>query len=94
MAKLEQSGSRILNAWSVILTFSIIIIFILQKLKTELKNLEHSSHTIALSIGTIFTTIFNYFCKQKNADISKIKGALVLKDICVCTYVPNFKFLA
>ena len=36
---------------------------------------------------------------QKNADISKIKGALVLKDIFsktayVCTYTPNFKFLA
>ena len=33
----------------------------------------------------------------KNADISKIKRALVLKGIfsettCVCTYVPNLKF--
>ena len=35
----------------------------------------------------------------KNADLSKIKGVLVLKDIFsentyVCTYVPNFKFLS
>ena len=41
------------------------------------------------------------FCK-KYADINKIKGILVLKGIfsetryyiCVCNYVPNFKFLA
>ena len=40
------------------------------------------------------------FCKI-NADISKIKKALILKGIfsetihvCVCIYVPNFKFLA
>ena len=44
MANLEQSESRILDAWSVKLTFS-------QKLKTELKNLENSSHTIVLSKG-------------------------------------------
>ena len=36
---------------------------------------------------------------QKNADISKIKMALVLQGIFsettyVCTYLPNFKFLA
>ena len=37
-------------------------LFILQKLKTELKNLLHSSHTIALSKSTIFA-------KPKNADI-------------------------
>ena len=39
MANLEQSGSHIPDAWSVILTFSLILIFILQKLKAELKNL-------------------------------------------------------
>ena len=41
-ANLEQSGSHILDPLSVKL--------ILQKLKTELKNLEHSSHTIGLRI--------------------------------------------
>ena len=39
-----------------------------------------------------------YFC-QKNADISKIKKVLVLKGIFsettyLCTYAPNFEFLA
>ena len=51
---LEQSDSRILDAWSVKLIFSLIVTFILQKLKTELKNLEHSFHTIPLSKATIF----------------------------------------
>ena len=41
-ANLEQSGSHILDPLSVKL--------ILQKLKTELKILEHSSHTIGLRI--------------------------------------------
>ena len=41
-------------------------------MKTELKNLSHNSHTIALSKGTIFA-------KNVNADISKIKEVLVLK---------------
>ena len=45
--------------------------FILQKLKTELKNLKHSSITIALSKGTIFAKKLWVFAK--NADISKIK---------------------
>ena len=53
MANFEQSGSRIPDAWSVKLTFSLIITFS-QKLKTELINLKHSSHAIALSKGTIF----------------------------------------
>ena len=37
--------------------------------------------------------------KTKYADISKIKGVLILKGVfsettCLCIYVPNFKFLA
>ena len=42
-----------------------------------------------------------YFCQkrqislQKNADISKIKEALVIFwNSYVCTYLPNFKYLA
>ena len=54
-------------------------LFTLPKLKTELKNLLSSPHTIALSKGTIFTKKCWYFAK--NADISKIKRALVLKGI-------------
>ena len=68
--------------------------FILQKLKTELKNLWHNCHTIALSKGTILTIKRWFFAK--NADISKIKRALVLNGIFsettyLFTYVPKFK---
>ena len=49
-----------------------------KKLKTEVKNLYHSSHTISLSKGLILTKkLFG----QKNAGISKIKRPLVLKSI-------------
>ena len=34
--------------------FLLVVTFILQKLKTELKNLCHSCHTIVLNKGTIF----------------------------------------
>ena len=54
--------------------------FTLQKLKTELKNHSHNSHNIDLSKGTIFAKKNGDFL-QKNADISKIKIALVLKGI-------------
>ena len=64
MVNLEQSGSRIPNAWSVILTFSLILIFILQKLKAELKNLSHSSCAIALIKGLIFAKKKQIFCHQ------------------------------
>ena len=64
---------------------------ILQKLKTELKNFQHSCHTITLSKSTIIAKNADFL--QENADISKIKGALVLKVIfsettygCVLTY--------
>ena len=68
----------------------------MQKLETELKNLKHSSHTTALSKGNILSKSADFL--QKNADISKIKRALILKGIfsetaCFCTYVPNLKFL-
>ena len=49
MASLEQSRSRIPDAWSVKLT--------LQKLKKEFKNLKQSSQNIALSKGTNFAKI-------------------------------------
>ena len=60
------------------------LLFILQKQKTEIKNLQHSSHTIALSKGTF---------QAKKAGINKLKRTLVLKGIfseiayaCVLTY--------
>ena len=54
--------------------------FILQKLKAELKNIWHSSHTIILLLykGTIFDIKSWFFAK--NTDISKTKKVLVSKD--------------
>ena len=40
--------------------------FILQKLKTELKSLKHSSHIIDLSKGTILAKKTLIFCKKKS----------------------------
>ena len=55
MANLEQFRSRISNAQSVKQKFTITGTLNLQKTKTELKNLLHCSHAIALSKGTIFS---------------------------------------
>ena len=66
---------------SVQLTFSLTITFYLTKTENGTKkNLYHSSHTIAISKGTIFAKKTITFC-QKSADISKVKRALVLKGI-------------
>ena len=61
------------------------------------KSLYRSFHTIALSKDTFLPKSAIFL--QRNADISNIKTALVLKVLFsetkyVCTYVPNFKFLA
>ena len=54
------------------LTFALLATYyLLQKLKTELKNLQHSSHTIALKKGTIFAKNAEFL--QKYDDISNIK---------------------
>ena len=85
---LEQFGTQIPVAWSIILTFSLIP-FVLQKLKIELRNLQHSSHTIALKKGTSFTKTKNIFAK--NTDISKSKWVPVLQWIFsklhICEYL-------
>ena len=49
---LEQSGGRIPDTESAEVMFSVTVTFCLKKLKTELKNLYLSCHTIALSNGT------------------------------------------
>ena len=78
-------------------------IFIISKLlsyknwKQNLKN-SNTALILLLQVKALFLTKNADFF-QKNADTSKIKGVLVLKGIfsetiCVCTYVPNFKFLA
>ena len=53
---------------------------ILQKLKTELKDLKHSSHTIDLSKVAIVAPKKADFC-QINSEISKINEVLVLNGI-------------
>ena len=73
----EQSGSRITEAQSVKLIFSLIVTFYLTKIENGTKKfLTQLSHYC-------FEQRY-YFCQktlflQKNADISKIKRALVLK---------------
>ena len=47
-------------------------------MNTELKNMQHSFHTIVLVKGDIFANKCWFFAK-KHADISKIKGVVVLK---------------
>ena len=56
MVNLEQSGWRIPNASSVTLILSLIVICYLTKTenRTKKNKNKHSSHTIALSKGTIF----------------------------------------
>ena len=51
IANLEQSGSWIPDALSKTNIFINSKPFILQKLKTQLQTLQHSSHNIALSKG-------------------------------------------
>ena len=66
-------------------------------MKTKITNLWRSSYTIDLAKGTIFPKKRCFFCK-KNAGISKVNGALVLKGRfsettygCVLTYqILNF----
>ena len=73
MFDLEQSGTWIPGAWSMILTFSSIATFYLAKKKTELKTLKHSSHTIGLSKGTIFAKKMVVFWK-KMLTLAKLSG--------------------
>ena len=55
MANLKQSGRWIPDIWSVKITFLLIVTFILDKLKTELKSSrKHNYYTITLFKGTIF----------------------------------------
>ena len=56
MTNLEQSGSRVPEAWSLKLTFSLTVTFWLTK--TENRAKKSLTHTIALSKGTIFAKKF------------------------------------
>ena len=89
IASLEQFRSWIPDGQWVKLTFSLIVTFTLQNLKTELKNLELNSRIIILGKDTIFAKNVKFL--PKNAEISKISEILVLT---YQIYVPSFKFLA
>ena len=86
MVNLEESESRIPELMKI--TFSLIV-----------TNISNTAFTLLLCVKVPFLPKnANFFCK-KNAGISKIKMVLVLKgtfpeNAYVCTYVPNFKFLA
>ena len=68
MANLKQSGRWIPDIWSVKITFLLIVTFILDKLKTELKSSrKHSYYTITLFKGTIFA--------KKMLTSTKIRGS-------------------
>ena len=62
MTDFKQSRSRILDAWSVIIIFSLIATFYFTKTeyRTKTSLTQLSNNTIALSKGTIFA--------KKNAD--------------------------
>ena len=81
VANLKQFGSRIPNAYSVKLMFSLIVVFLSYKTeyrtKKSLTQLWH--YCSALSKGPVFAKKRWFF--TKNGDISKIKKVLVLKGI-------------
>ena len=72
----STASYRIPIAWSMILTFSLVAMFFfqqVQQVKTELKNLQHSCHTIALSKSTIFA--------KKMLTSAKLKRSWSLKGM-------------
>ena len=64
MADLEHSGSRTPDVYYVKLTFSFIVTFYLTKAENKAKKFLTSSHTIALSKGTIFAKNANFLQKE------------------------------
>ena len=70
MADLEPSRSHILDAWSVILIFSLIATFYITK--TENRTKKSLAQLSSLSEDTIFAKNADFL--QNNADISKMIG--------------------
>ena len=96
-ANLEQSECWITQAYSLKLTFSLIVAFYLTKTGNRTKKFLTQVPHIALSKGTIFPKSYSFFGKL-NVDISRVKRALILISIfsetisnCVCMYqISNF----
>ena len=79
MGILEQSRGLVPDTYCVKCTLPFALTFCLAKIKDTTKYLQYSSLTIYLRKGAIFAKNANFL--QNNADISKIKRALVLKSI-------------
>ena len=96
MAILEQSGCRIPDAQSVKLKFSLKVIFNLTKTENRTKRSQTQLSHYCLKVLFSPKKMMG-FCTHthtKNAEISKIKRALVLKVMFsktayVCTYEPS-----
>ena len=73
---MEQSESRIQDVWSLILLFSLTVTFYL----TKTGNRTKTSLMLYISVKAPFLPK-NADCFQKIADISRIKGILVLFNI-------------
>ena len=76
MANLKQSRRRIPDEWSVELTLT----FYLTKNENRTKHFWHTSHTTALSKGTVFAKKCWLFAKGMPTS-AKLMGVLVLRSI-------------
>ena len=76
MANLKQSRRRIPDEWSVELTLT----FYLTKNENRTKHFWHTSHTTALSKGTVFAKKCWLFAKEMRTS-AKLMGVLVLRSI-------------
>ena len=89
MANLELTGIRILYAWSVKLTFSLIVTFYLTKSANKSKNFLTQLSYFYIEWNYYFWRKMLISCKKMLANASKIKRVLVLNGISSGTaYVP------
>ena len=79
MPKLEQPGRWIPDARSIKRTFSKTVTFYFTKIENSIKQFL-TALILLIRVKVLFLTKKCYFfCKKENADISKIKGILVLR---------------
>ena len=95
MPDLEPSKSRIQDAQFVKLTFLLTVTFYFAKTQSRTK--KYGSLNIALSKGTVFAKKRCFLEKMLTSAKSRGLGTkrhISWDYICVCIYVPDFKFLA
>ena len=73
LVNLEQSRDRIPDSESAKVMLSVTVTFCRTKLKTELKILQHSSHTNALSKSTFLDKERYFFAKKKMLTSAKLR---------------------